>query len=253
LFPFEDVNNNGVWDAGVDRDITSQLTPSEWTVSYSTPHSIVIPSGVTFLRSVERFTGFYLVAGKNITVNSSINSAVYAGMVDLQARGGDVAIGPGVILTGRDYLSVYASGGIAVGGGASFVSRGGSANLGTVNLRAQTGAIDLGTKVKFSTLRDIFIMAIGGDVTIAPGLRLTAPQGLLFVNGRQVALNGAQLQAANMTVAGDSMSLAFTNNRLAIPRYGSLDISNPGSTVDLRGTALPRINSIHIDAATIIN
>jgi hypothetical protein len=202
---------------------------------------------------VERFTGFYLVAGKHITVKSSINSAVYAGMVDLQARGGDVVIGPGVILTGRDYLSVYAAGDITVGAGASFVSRGGSANLGTVNFRAQTGSIEIGSKVKFSTLRDIFITAIGGDITVAPGLRLDAPQGLLFVSGRQVALDGAQLRAAYMTVAGHSALLTFTYNRLAVPRYGSVDISNPASTVDLRGTALPRIDSVHVDAATIID
>jgi hypothetical protein len=251
-FPFEDVNDNGVWNPGIDRDISAELTPGEWTVSYTTPHSIVIPAGVTWLRSVEKFTGFYLVAGKNITVNASINSAVYAGMVDLQALGGTVAIGPKVALTGRDYVSVYAGKGIAAGAGASFVSRGGSANLGTVNLRAQTGAITLGGTVKFSTLRDVFITALAGDIAVDAGLRLDAPQGLLFVNGRQIALNGAQFRAADMTVTGGGVPLAFTNSRVTVPRYGSVDISNPGSSVDLRGTVLPRIGAITINAVTII-
>lgn len=252
-FPFEDVNNNGVWDPGVDRDITARLTPGEWYVSFTTPHSIVIPAGVGFLKCVEKFTGFYLVAGKNITVNSSMNSAVYAGMVDLQAKGGNVTIGPGVILTGRDYLSVQAAGDITVGVGASFVSRGGSANLGTMTMHAQSGDITLGNKVKFSTLRDIFVTALAGDITAGPGLSVGAPQGLLFINGRRTSVNGAQLRAGSISVDGDSLPIEFKNNRVQIPRDGYLHITNLGSTIDLTGTTLPRIDDISLAALTILD
>jgi hypothetical protein len=252
-FPFEDVNNNGVWDAGVDRDITDALQPNEWVVYYATPHSIVIPAGVTFLKSFEKFTGFYLVAGTNITVNSSMNAAVYAGMVDLQALGGDVVIGPGVILTGRDYVSVYASRDVVVGAGASFKSSGGSANLGTVNVRANTGDIALGDKVKVTTLRDVFITALAGDVTVAPGLQLNASQGAFDVDGRRVMLNGARLRAADMSISGGGVPLEFKNNRVTVPQSGAFHIHNPGSSVDITGTILPKIQSIVIQAAQIID
>jgi hypothetical protein len=252
-FPFEDVNNNGVWDPGVDRDITAKLTPGEWYVSFTTAHSIVIPAGVGFLKAVERFTGFYLVAGKNITVNSSMNAAVYAGMVDLRARGGNVVIGPGVVLTGRDYLNVYAAGDVTVGAGASFSSRGGSANLGTMSMTAQTGDIHLGSKVKFSTLRDISITALAGDITAEPGLSVTASQGLLFVDGRRTSVNGAGLRAAYITVDGDGQPLEFKNNRVQIPRGGYLHITNSGSSIDLTGTTLPRIEDISLQASTIFD
>lgn len=252
-FPFEDVNNNGVWDPGVDHDISADLQPNEWYVSYVTPHSIVIPAGVTFLRSVATFTGFYLVAGKNMTVNSSINSAVYGGMVDLQALGGDVVIGPRLTLNGRDYVSVYASGDIEVGAGTSFVSRGGSANLGTVNVRAETGGIALGSQVKFTTLRDVFITAMAGDVSVEPGLQLDAPQGVLYVLGRRITLNGARLRAAWMSLTGHGLPLQFKANRVTVPRSGSFLIYNPGSSVDITGTTFSRIDSFQIEAAQIID
>lgn len=252
-FPFEDVNNNGVWDAGVDRDITADLQPNEWYVYYATPHSIVIPTGVTFLRSVQGFTGFYLVAGKNITVNSNITSAVYGGLVDLQAQGGNAVIGPRVILTGRDYVSVYASADIAIGTGASFVSRGGSANLGSVQVRAETGDVTVGSQVKFGTLRDVFITALDGDVTVAANLQVDAPQGMLFVDGRRVTFNGARLRAAGMALTGDDLPLQFKNNRVTVPRSGFFLIRNPGSSVDITGTIFSRIDSFEIEAAQIFD
>ena len=250
-FPFEDRNNNGLWDPGVDRDLTEDLRPNEWYVFYTTPNSIVIPAGVTLLTSVERFTGFYLVAGKNITVNSSINSAVYAGMVDLQA-GGDVVIGPGVVLTGRDYVSVSAGGDITVGTRASFNSRGGSANLGTVNVRAATGDITFANGVSFGTLRDVFITALVGDITAGPVLSVAAPQGLLFIDGRQVTINEAQLRAGDMQIMGDGAPLQFRKNRVSVPKSGYFHIENPRASVDITGTVLPRIEAVSINAAHII-
>ncbi len=252
-FPFEDVNNNGLWDAGVDRDISAELAPGEWYTYFETSHSIVIPAGVTFLRATKPFSGFYLVAGKNITVNSSITAAVYAGEVDLQAGGGHVVIGPGVTLNGRDYVSVYAKGGVTVGAGSVFGSSGGSANLGTISVGAETGPITLGSKVRFTALRDIFISALDGSVTAGLGLQVSGPQGQFYLDGHGVALNGAVLRAADMTIRGDGVPMEFKNNRVTVPRSGSFVIQNPGSSVDLTGTTLPLIDSIVIEAAQIID
>jgi hypothetical protein len=112
-------------------------------VYFSTPHSIVIPAGVRPL--VARNTpdgewgGWYLIAGKNITVNASMRSAQYAGIVVLQANGGKVMIGPRVRLTGRDLLSINASDGVIVGPSASFVSSGVSANHGSISMTLESG------------------------------------------------------------------------------------------------------------------
>jgi len=251
-FPFEDVNNNGVFDPGVDRDLTEVLTPDEWYVYYSTPHSIVIPEGVTFLKSVAKFTGYYLVAGKNITVKSSINSAIYAGMVDLQALGGNVTIGPRVTFNGRDYVSVFAGGSVTVGDGAAFVANGGSANMGSINVRANTGDIALGNGVKVVGLRDVFLTAVNGDVTVGTGLQLDAPIGQLLIDGDRVTVNGAKLRASDMSITGGGAPLEFKGNRVMLPREGDLHITNPKSTVDVTGTKLPKAaDSVFIQASHI--
>jgi hypothetical protein len=249
--PFEDVNNNGAWDAGVDRDISAALQPTEWWVSYATPHSIVIPAGVTFLKSVERFTGFHLQAGRNITVNSSITSAVYGGMVDLRA-GGTIAIAPGIALNGRDYVSLRAGGDVTVGAKASLISRGVSANLGTVHILSENGDISVGAQVKVTTLRDVFVTALGGTLTVGPELQLTAPQGALLADADGIAINGARLRAAGvqLTSAGP---VAFRNNRVTLSKFGPLLIQAPGFTVDITGTPMPRTGSVKIEAALVLD
>jgi hypothetical protein len=206
---------------------------------------------VTLLTSVERFTGFYLVPGKNITVNSSINSAVYAGMVDL--RPGATSSSGQRGLDGPGLVSVSAGGDIAVGTRASFNSRGGSANLGTVNVRAATGDITFGNGVKFGTLRDVFITALVGDITAGPVLSVAAPQGLLFIDGRQVTINEAQLRSGDMQIMGDGAPLQFRKNRVSVPKSGYFHIENPRASVDITGTVLPRIEAVSINAAHIID
>lgn len=246
--PFEDVNDNGIFD-GADKDISAVFQTTEF-IYYKTPHSIVIPAGSP-LTSPEKWAGFYLQAGKSITVNANITSAAYAGLVDLRAIGGRLTIGPGVVLNGRDYLSLAARGDIVLGAGASLVSRGVSANLGTVQMRTETGDIVVGANVKLTTLRDVFMTAVAGDIAVGPGLRLSAPQGMLFADADRVTINGAQLRFTGLIVhAADPVELK--GNRLMLPKLGTILVHNPTSTVDLTGTALPKIG-VTIVAGQVID
>jgi hypothetical protein len=66
-------------------------------------------------------------------------------------------------------------------------------------------------------------------------------------------VNGAQLRAEYISVDGDGPPLEFKNNRVQVPRDGYLHITNLGSTIDLTGTTLPRIDDISLAALTILD
>ena len=250
-FPFEDVNNNGIWDEGVDRDITSELLPNDWYIYFKTPNSIVIPAGIKFLRSKGDFTGYTLEAGKNLTINSSINSVVYGGTVDLRADG-NITIGPKVTLNGRDYVTVYADGNINLGDGSSLASRGGSANFGSITVRSEAGNISFGKKVRITPLNELFVMAMGGDISSAPGLQISSSKDRISFYGQQISIDGSLLRAEYITIDGSGKPLSVRNSRISVPRNGLLHISNIGSSIDIRGTILPKINDIRLSADTVL-
>jgi hypothetical protein len=246
--PFEDVNDNGVFD-GNDRDISAVFQTTEF-IYFTTPHSIVIPAGVP-LTSPEKWAGFYVDAGKSITVNSNMTSAAYAGLVDLQANGGRLTVGPGVVINGRDYVSLRARGDVVVGAGASLVSRGVSANLGTVHVRTEAGDVIVGARVKFTTLRDVFMTAVAGDIAMGSGLRMVAPQGMLFAEADRITLNDAQLRTAGVVLQATG-PVEFQNNRLAIPRLGTFFIATP-STLRMRGSPVPKGITPTIEVGPVID
>jgi hypothetical protein len=246
--PFEDVNDNGVFD-GNDKDISAVFQTTEF-IYFRTPHSIVIPAGAP-LTSPEKWAGFYLDAGKSITVNSNMTSAAYAGLVDLRAMGGRLTIGPGVVINGRDYVSLQARGDVVLGAGASLVSRGVSANLGTAHVRSEAGDVSVGASVKFNTLRDVFMTAVAGDITFGSGFRMNAAQGALFVDADRITLNGAQIRVIGVILQA-SGPVEFQNNRLTIAKLG-LFVINTTSTLWMTGTAVPKGVIPTIKAAQIIN
>jgi hypothetical protein len=248
--PFEDVNDNGVFD-GNDKDISAVFQTTEF-IYYRTPHSIVIPAGVP-LTSPEKWAGFFLDAGKSITVNSNMTSAAYAGLVDLRAMGGRLTIAPGVVINGRDYVSFQARGDVVLGAGSSVVSRGVSANLGTVHVRSEAGDVMVGAGVKFNTLRDVFMTAVTGDITVGLGLRVAAPQGALYADtvAGGITLNGAQLRVAGLILQARG-PVEFQNNRLTIPRLG-LFLIRTKSTLLMTGTLVPKGVIPTIEGAPVIN
>jgi hypothetical protein len=240
-FPCEDINDNGVCDAG-DTDISAALY-APGLVYYATPHSIVIPARVRPL--VARNTrdgewgGWHLVAGKNITVNTSIRSAQYAGIVLLQANGGKVAIGPKVRLMGRNSLAIYASEGVTVGPGASFVSSGVSSNHGSIHIETKSGDLVFQGRATLEALREIFL-EVPGRLTVAPGMAATGDR--ISIHAGQVSITRTTMfKAADIYIEADGTApLTFTSNKgVAVSETGPFLIYNPGGAVDVTGTKLP--------------
>ena len=201
--PFEDVNNNGVYDAG-DRDLTVEFaSASSDAVGFVTPHSVVIPAGVTV--RVGRESGIYITAGRNIIVGGSLTTSSYSS-VHLEALGGDITLGPRAVVNGVSSVHLTAGNGtVTVGPGARVMALGASSNAGIVQIAGRRVAFGERARVAAS---DFGIDVFADEITASPGSTLSTPLGYLFIWATgKAAFSKATLTGYILTVIGSPLSL----------------------------------------------
>ena len=116
-FPFADNNNNGVFDPGIDTDITEELINGY----FATNQSIVLPAKMKAVNTTSPF-GVSLSAGKNIVINGAVNSGGYATGLTAMADG-DITVGPGAKVGGRTFVYLVAGRDLVVGTKASVTAK----------------------------------------------------------------------------------------------------------------------------------
>jgi hypothetical protein len=217
-FPCEDVNNDGVCEAGVDNDITSALKQNGF---YSTSESIVIPASMKGLLSYKGDLSLY--ADKLITINGRIR----AGSLDISA-GQQVILGPSA--------SVYVT-------------------EGPMYLWSWDGAVALNGARIFA--RDsIDITALGQEVTVLPDSQLVTNNGRLSIfAGADVFVSRSRLRGEVLSVSAQGDNIDFQHNRVSAPPSGGMvSLSASGSVVNITGTSFENLDPsmLLIDAESVI-
>jgi hypothetical protein len=164
-FPFADNNNNGVFDPGVDTDITADVINGYFT----TNQSIVLPAGMKAIKTTSPF-GVSLSAGKNIVINGDVNSGAYATGLTAMADG-DIKIGPGAKVIGRTFVYLVAGRDLLVGTKANITAK--HAKEGMLWLSAARNVV-IGDSVKLRGHSKFDIASTNGTVTLGPKVDLDA-------------------------------------------------------------------------------
>jgi hypothetical protein len=244
-FPFEDVNNNGVYDPGIDKDITVLLMS---TGSFSTPNSIVIPDGATGIQTSNP-NGIALVAGKNITVSNSylITSGKYAGIY-LYTENGTVTISDGTLLKSAYFVAIDSEKDVIIGSYASIYAKGEAADI-----ASRSGNISLMARAIVYGYNDLYLTAEKGEVTVSINAQLKSPKGFVDISGAaDLTINGSRFEALGAHVVTSAHMLEFRDNTVKIlSSQGWVYLEAKGSTVDITGTQFqgldPRFLTINAD------
>ena len=232
-FPFEDVNNNGMFDVG-DKNLSAELKAGDGRgIYYTTRNSLVIPAGVSII--AKRDESVDLVADQNIIVNGNITTGSY-GAVTLQTRFGDVVVGPRARINGMSRVNIYADqGSVSLGAGAQLSSTGSSGNLGSVQIHAVEN-LTFGPKVRVAAASGGVYLSASGDLAAEQGLILSTPTGNLIVwSEGAVTITKASIAADNITVSGAPLTL--TQSRVRAPH--GCDLQSEGTLPITTGTVLP--------------
>jgi hypothetical protein len=246
LFPFEDVNNDGVYTPGKDRDITAELM----TGIFETPNSIVIPAGLKGF-TINSASGIALLAKKNITVDNYFLTSYKAGTsLYLYAEEGTITIG--TTLKAADSIYIYAGGDVVLNPNASLYGQGSMALIesGEGNILVKGKAILYGKE-------DIHLIADAGQVTVLPGSHIMVPKGYVTVFGTgDLVIDGNRVEAMGVHVVTEGHLIDFCNNLVKVPKVdGWVYLGTGGSTVDISGTIFQGLDpaNLFIEADEVIN
>jgi hypothetical protein len=247
-FPFEDMNNNGVYDAG-DRDVTAEIMDDGF---FSTSESLVIPAEVGQLKSSKG--GFVLLAGKNLTVNAGLTTKKIDSIF-LQAGGGAVTVGDGAILQAGDMVNIHAGGDVIVGAHAAVKAKKG---IGLVVLTSQEGSVRLMEGAELSATSSVRIVQSGaaGTVTMLPGSSLNSPDGGTVVSAvGDIAVNNSHLAIGYLRLLTEGHLIDFRDNMVVLPLGGGMVfLRAAGSTIDISGTQFKNLSAgnLIMDAEIVV-
>jgi hypothetical protein len=244
---YEDVNDNGVFDAG-DKDITAEITAGPEGLPgppYITAHSVVVSQPV---KLSGRHANYLIQSAKNISILANVSADGYRNNVSLDAVAGKVTISPGVKLSAVDTLFINGGAGITIGAGASLRSAGGGHNSGLLTLETGNGDISIGERVTLSARWGVHLGAPLGSIIVAPGLNASATSGSVqFGAGEAISITGTKRLISPNTAlhTWGEKPMAFTDNK----GLGSkpIVIINRGGTVDTTGSRLPKGSEIVTD------
>jgi hypothetical protein len=248
-FPYADMNNNGVYDAG-DVNIGPELRANGY---YSTTESVVFPAGVEEFK-VKPGLGLTVSAGKNITIDADIYATGGGSSIALFSEDGSITLGRGHFLRGGSAVYLNAGHDVVLGqdsavrawddGGLVMVSstHGHLLMLESARLRAPQGMID--------------ILVPEGNVTLLPGAELLAGNGSVAIAaGGDVVVTAGQINAETFTVQTAGHLVDFKRNVVQAPRSGGFVMFHAaGSTIDVRGSQFRNIDadSLVFDAPTVL-
>jgi hypothetical protein len=147
-FAFADNNNNGVFDPGIDTDISQALKNGGLV---ATAESLVLPDKMKSV-TTKNPLGLTLHAGKNITLGGYVNAAAPVAGITVIAETGDITMLRSARLRANQFVCMFAADDITLGakvniavyrrGSVISMNAGGDILLPDMRLRA-TDAIDL--------------------------------------------------------------------------------------------------------------
>jgi hypothetical protein len=224
--PFEDRNDNGVYDEGIDRaltpaDIEGIVALGMWS---SFDHSLVVPAGAT-IATRHNGVGLRIYAKRNIVVHGSLLvTGRYGEELTLDTDTGRIEIGPAAVLKGGGGMYIATrEAGMTVAGGAQITS-GEAFHLSSLgDLELLPNAQGRGPALK---ARSGFLFDVAGRFT-ATGITMANahPRGVNWISLQQPARitnstftlkNGMELFARD--------GLDFTNNRVISSARATIDV-----------------------------
>src|SRR5262245_49960210 len=169
---FEDVNNNGVFDPGVDRDRTRELD-QEYVISSK---EVIVISGGTFKtrKSTCRTTGdcptINIDTTKDVHINSNLDAGIWGSFITITS-GGSITVASNVTINGMTWVELTAAKGMVIGDNVNLKSSGLCDHLfAMVNLTASS--LKIGSNVTMYGRRTINLHATSGgpigEVAVGP-------------------------------------------------------------------------------------
>lgn len=221
----EDVNDDGVYDERVDRDVTAAVLAEG---SFETPHSILVAKALT---SRHPF-GIVLVAGKNIRVNANLNAIAKGAGLSLVTHEGAIVLGERAGVAASGYIDVSGAAGIEVGPRASLQSR----DVGGGLFLTTDGSIVGAERSRFSAKGGMDLFALSGAVHIGPGQVITSSDYITVTGGGPLWIAGGRLQTPSLSMVADDHPITFSSNYAKFSHGGYAYFSTAGPTVDLSET-----------------
>jgi hypothetical protein len=223
-FPFADNNNNGVFDADVDVDISAELQAG----SFATSESIVLPDGMKRVVTKDG-VGLSVSAGKDITVGGDVNVIGPWATVSLQA-GGSLVVLDKTRLKADFAVQLSAAGDVVVGKGSALLAT--DKDWSMVSVEAG-GGVSVGTNARLEAHDRIDVLA-QGDVTFGDNVRLLTHGGdVNIAAGGNAYLDGSQLAAWYTGVSANEM-IMFKGGRVTAPKSGGMVLMyTAGSHIDV--------------------
>ena len=233
---FEDVNNNGTWEDGTDKDITQVIMTQR---EFATPNGVVITAVLKPPDPQLKQTGVggcaYIRAGKNITIRGAVLCPYYDGTVILWSDGA-INFGDGVILTGRNRVTLAALGDITLGNKVTMTSSGGSANQGALAISGH-GKVTIGSTFTATALKDFSIDGRGGTLTMGAGAKITSTKASVRLTATgDISIDGAILKGVDIDITSFTGAVSYRNGTATVPKTGTIGVFSYLKTVDVSGT-----------------
>lgn len=235
-FAFADKNNNGVFDAGIDTDITEDLKNG----FVATTESLVLPDTMKSL-TTRNPLGLTLIAGKHITLGGDLSAAATGAGITVVAESGTITILRSARLRASEFVSLSAAADITVGEKVTIAA---SARGSVVSLTAG-GHVVLRPDVRVRAGEAIDLTATTGHVTVVAAAHFIVPKGTVTISsGTNVVVNGSHIQAADLAAFAGGHVLDFQDNRVTAPRgRGWAMLYAAGSTITVSGTTWTNIGA----------
>jgi uncharacterized protein YkwD len=193
-------------------------------------------------------------AGKHVVIRTS----VYGGVVDI--RGDTITIADNLVIDGRDSVTLAAAHEIDLGDQIRLSSRGSTLTPGAIAVTSTAGSVFVGTRLQVTSLGTATLAAGGGNLALGSGSRMTSSRASVSLTAdTDILADGVQLTAWTKVsiAAGDATadSVSLRSARVSVSttaqQGGSIAVSAPRGTIDVRGAAFSRV-SPQLTAATVI-
>jgi hypothetical protein len=241
LFPFEDVNNNGIYDPGIDNDISAAIKKYGW---FETTESIVFPKAGGGI--IGYANGISLLAGKDITLSNYYLTAGAAGSSIYIDAGGRVTVDTAL----RGYAGINISGGgdVVVTSNSNL-----SSPMGMVYVESSGGDVTVNGGARLSGRDNVYLAGV--NVTVEPKATINSLQFATVFSEGDVNITGAEIKGFGLYISTSGHLIEFCDNVVTVAKKaGWVYLSSEGSTVDISGTKFQGLDpaNLIIEADEII-
>jgi hypothetical protein len=245
--PFADNNNNGVFDAGIDSDITEDLQ----TGFVVTSQSLVLPDRMRAF-ATRNPLGLTLVAGKSVTLGGDLSANGVGAGITVSAETGSITILDQTRIRAAEYVHMSAGGEIVVGEKVHITA---GARSGAVISMSADGNLLLKTGARLQANDAIDLTSNNGGLTVVGANFFGLAGSVSFSAATDITVTGSRIQASDLGAYAGGHLIDFHENRVSAPRAGGWAmLYAAGSTIDVRGTTWTNLsgNDILLLAPNII-